>query len=676
MAIVFVNEDWSSQNPNTWKASNSWFNKWHVAEYSTNAPSLTLDNNAFSSFDGTVWNQNAGAINHISNGDTICLCNDTTYKGGEYVNVANKDFTIISAYDPSNPSHHYTLTIDKYSFIWGGNWDIDIKCNMTIDDSAECNIEASQGITLQDDKTLTVNGTLTGTQIKGDGDVTVGPGATLTVSTYSAGDLTVGDGANVTITNYSGGTIVLTGEANLNITNGSPKFDISINPETSGVLPYKHLLTNNSITFNNSTIPGISSKPVIVTDNGHSLYYAPKNFYYVNSSYTGEGIPSLLSVSGMSKTTVAAATTAAGTDTTARIFVTGNVTTTNDDKAIAFNGLKAQILGVQTGEGSGINNDTTATFGKSVAGGAIDSASAGANMTINGGTFSKTVVGGDFITSTSATHIGDIKLTINGGTFGSVGGGMAYTEKNPLHGAELLQGDIDFTITGGTFNRRVYGGSLCSNIKDSKGKAIGDYGDRIQIVGDVNLTIDAKNTIAFSDHIVAGSYGTGAISGSTTVTFKGDGAKLGFTGIVCGGSGATYFTRGTCHSFVSGNRTIAFDGFSGNFAGQIKAFKTAEFTNDTTVKFTNASLNLKDIEAWSFEAGSSLKAANGIVNDFTNDSIALTGDWTTQNSWTLAYGSADFFTGFDVTAATGVSGYSFALQNDSTYGKKLVLAKA
>ena len=46
----------------------------------------------------------------------------------------------------------------------------------------------------------------------------------------------------------------------------------------------------------------------------------------------------------------------------------------------------------------------------------------------------------------------------------------------------------------------------------------------------VNLTINAKNSITLGSNIVAGSFGEGVVDGNTTVTFKGDGDKLDFEG--------------------------------------------------------------------------------------------------------------------------------------------------
>ncbi len=611
MVVLFVNSAWDSGN----------------FDYTAIGP----DGNSYS----LVWGDNAfnsvaSAVYSVNDNETIHLLSDCTYTPEQSDHQVN--FSITAA-------KGCTLTLDG-----SGNFPLKISCNVVIADGVGS--EVTGDLTVNGN--LAVNGTLT-----------------------CDGNITVANGASLSVENYEGtGTISLDPNADLSITNGTPKININL-PDNPGN-PYEQLAFVKGITDAEAFIAADTdyatkkTSVLAATENdkqGLKFFYSPKNLFFVNSDYKDGYSEADGSTPGFGITTFASATAAAtaaanSTAENKKIFVTGGVAATADDKAIAFNGIEAQILGVTSDDVDTTNLPVaeTATFAKCIAGGAIDTARSDiAGLTINGGTFTKAVVGGDFITSGSASHSGDISLTINGGTFGSIGGGMAYTAKSPLGKAEL-SGNIDFTITGGTFTRRVYGGSLCNNIKDGD-QAIGDYGNRIQIVGNVNLTIDAQNDITFKEHIVAGSYGSGSIYGDTTVTFKGDGSKLTFKGIVCGGSGATYFTSGTCNSYIKvneaankgGNRTIAFDGFSGSFGGQIKAFRTANFTNGTTVTFTKAS-NLKDIEAWTFADGATLTAMS-CANNFTGDSLVLDG-----TARTVMTGSDILFKGWDAFSSVKLGG--------------------
>ena len=501
----------------------------------------------------------------------------------------------------------------------------------------------------------------------------------MSVTNYSgSGDLTVGEGANVTITNYSGtGTITLDGNGTLNITNISSgatvHIDVEIDPDTTGALPYAELMSNNSINFR-TAVSDFDTKPVCVTNNNHTLYYAPKDYYYVNSAYSGSAIPDVLSASGMYKTTVAEAVTAGGT--AGSVFVTGGTFGVSAGQAVAFNGLNAQILGVETGSPTKIVNGN-ARFTSSVAGGECITSGAKSfsftkavgddtHLEINGGTFGKTLVGGDFVTQGNAYRDGSTNLTINGGEFVStVGGGMAYTPKN-TDGSVTLTGNVNFLITGGTFNRRIYGGNICCN----------GYGGQTTLMGSVNLTIDASaNTIAFKDHIVAGCFDNGQVGGSTNVTLKGNGANLktktdgglvAFNGIILGGSGATYIrTTGgnrVCTSFVTGSRNFAFEGFTGEFAGEIKAFQNISFTKGSAVQLTNGNLDLGDVNSWSVAFGSSLTATNG-SNNFSGDSLALDLTGWNNSAWTVMSGTEDFFGNWDAFGSVTLGGQTATYAN-------------
>ena len=661
----FVNTAWDSgTSMSSWFAQNPWLATWYDNEY---APDTLAASDLV--YGTTSFNSMSTVMNKLTGGETICLCSNASLQI-KHNSSASDDFTIVSAKNDDYPNG-FTLTLSG-----NGSHKVNIECNMTIEDGANCQVSGA-GLTVSSGNELNVNGSLTASEITGAGNVTVGAGASVTIDTYSAsGTLTVGNGASITIDTYSGGgEIVLDGSATLNITTftgGTPTIAINI-PSTTGVLPYKELMANSSINFN-TAVEDIGNEPVCVV-NDHALYYAPKDYYYVNSGYTGSAIPDVLAASGMSRTTVGAAVAAGGT--AGSIFVTGGSFGVTAGEAVAFNALNTQILGVVTGSPAKIVNEAL-QFTSSVAGGeCIVSASTftftkagGANthLEINGGTFGKTTVGGDFVTQGNVFRTGDINLTINGGEFVStVGGGMAYTPKN-TDGSVSLVGDVNFLITGGTFNRRLYGGNICCN----------GFGGQTALTGDVNLTIDAsKNVIAFKEHIVAGCFDSGAIEGNTNVTLTGLGANLktktddgleAFNGIILGGSGATYIrTTGDtreCTSFVSGSRNLAFEKFTGVFAGEIKAFQSISFGTTTAVEFTNSKLNLRDVSEWNIAFGSTVTATNG-SNNFADDSLVLTG-WDEVSPWTVMSGKEAFFTNWNAFDSVSLCGQTAAFETENS----------
>ena len=708
----FVNSSWTNGwNSNGQTQVNSWLTQsctfeggttyatnsaWLAANYPT-VTSLTYGTNAFQDIDDAA-ESNAARDKDI----VICLLSNATFATNpRTISITANSMTIVSA-DPSTCS--VTLTSRREYGYSASTSPVYIDCPFTISEGVDCtvggsgelnvyyggNASGSGALTVNGSLTtstltgagnVAVNGSVTATTYNGSGTVSVGDGATMSVTNYSgSGDLNVGDGANVTITNYSGtGTITLDGNGTLNITNISSgatvHVDVKIDPDTTGVLPYSELMSNNSINFR-TAVTDFDTKPVCVTNNNHTLYYAPKDYYYVNSGYTGSAIPDVLAASGMSRTTVADAVTSAGT-ASASIFITGGTFgVATAGQAVAFNGHNAQILGVVTGSSATIVNGS-ARFTSSVAGGeCITSAAKSFTFTkaagedthleINGGTFGKTLVGGDFVTQGNAYRDGSTNLTINGGEFVStVGGGMAYTPKN-TDGTVTLTGNVNFLITGGTFNRRIYGGNICCN----------GYGGQTTLMGSVNLTIDASaNTIAFKDHIVAGSFDNGQVGGSTNVTLKGSGSNLktktdgglvAFSGTILGGSGATYIrtTGGTreCTSFVTGSRNFAFEGFTGEFAGEIKAFQNISFTKGAAVQFTNEALNLQDISSWNLAFGSSLTATKG-SNNFAGDSLALDLTGWNNSAWTVMSGTEDFFTNWNAFDSVSLCGQTATYAN-------------
>ena len=661
MSTLYVNEDWTQSNG------------------TINSPSygeLTIGTNAFKTATLAAGKANDNDIIFLLSASELLLNTETNYNS----------FIIESA------SVDYKLTLKGKK---NGNGQVTINCPVTIAAGTSCEYTNSKGITVNGalvvngslacgSNTLTANAPITvsgsiacdtldgqaSISVSGEnasltvedykgGALTVEGGASLTVTgTYSGGALTVGDGATLTIDEYSGGAITLTGNATLNIESFGDEPPVINFPEPEvgeARIPYTKILSISGYTktdYEDLSCYNPNQMQVIKVSNADALYYAPIDYKYVNTNYSANSKPDVLTFG----TTGFASVSDALDESPTKIFVTGG--TFGTEGTIVFKGTAAEIGNIVTGNADINETNSTPAFTKSVVAG--DKFAAGATLsgntelTINDGTFSKVVVGGDYVTATGSkmvTRYGKIALTINGGTFATtVGGGMAYTKDDKTSKVNLV-GDIDFKITGGEFARRVYGGSICNIGK----------GTTITVDGNVELTIGSTvNDIKFAEHIVAGCFDSGSVTGSTTITFTGLGEKLKngegnaiFDGIVLGGSGSTYFTKDEqnnriCKSEVDGNRNIVFDGFTGEFAGQLKAFTNASFES-STVTFTNASLNLSDVSAWSFANGATVAADTDTgTNSFAGDTLAidLTG-WDGSEDWTLMTGSSSFFTGVD-----------------------------
>ncbi len=648
MATFYVNNEWLSTIWGIEYGSESEFNDWWSKNKNTwTGPELKWEVNAF----GSVTN--ALESGKVASGDNICLLSNSSIAEGYGLGIQSSyistDFTVSTAGDGE-----YNLTL-KPSLLSGNDNQIDVAGTMTLESGITCT--SNYTIDLANDGGLALDGaSLTAPTISGDGSVSVTNGATLTVTgTFGCGEL------------------ILDGTGTLDIARWS-------NPLPSITFDASHVSSDEAILYNNIlTLPGNSPNYVAALGDSYDsaklqvfnkkLYYAPAANLYVNSNFATSGrMPTSFDLTGKCFSSLASALSAATADNT--IVVTGGTYSVAAGSAVAFNGVATQISAKAAAESNLTKAGDTATFSSAVAGGFIasDTYDGDISLTINGGSFAKLVTGGDFVASGRSYRTGDISLTINGGSFANtVGGGMAYVDKSTSAydpDPTTLKGNINFTITGGTFTRRIYGGNICNN----------GYGAQIKLIGNVNLTIDAQKDISFSNHIVAGSFDAGLISGSTKVTFKGDGSKLTFTNTVLGGSGATYYSRNTAtgvrtlHSYVTGTRTIAFDGFQGDFNGEIKAFSNASFTNGTTVAFKNTSLDLSAIEAWEFEAGSTLSAASV---SFDGDTINLNGTgWSVGQA--LAYGND-----LSIANTTVVGGTLEVVANTDTSitgSKKLVVA--
>ena len=225
--------------------------------------------------------------------------------------------------------------------------------------------------------------------------------------------------------------------------------------------------------------------------------------------------------------------------------------------------------------------------GPNMAGTAGGSCSIGATeLTITGGTFNGLVGNGGIVRAGQTSEQGNCSLTIEGGTFNNFvyGGAYAYgsgTKSTAIEaGSATVEGNINITISGGVFTKSVFGGSLANNSHIAT--------KNTSITGDICITLDATSAITLNEHLVAGSLGKGSVTGNTTIIVKGNGANLAF--------GTASYVTGTSeygtnlNPYVSGTKTLAFDGFSGAFGAQIAngAFDTFEFSADSSVDLTYA----------------------------------------------------------------------------------------
>jgi hypothetical protein len=267
-------------------------------------------------------------------------------------------------------------------------------------------------------------------------------------------------------------------------------------------------------------------------------------------------------------------------------------------------------------------------------------------------------MGGSRVDKGNCEQIGNSNLTITGGSFNSqVVGGMAYADSS-LRGDATLTGNVNLTISGGTFSSWIYGGSI-------SGKGVTSGSTLVE--GNITITIDASsNAITFADnaHIVAGSYQNGVVDGSTKVVFTGLGANLGMDAdnLVWGGSSADVYVNKADGSrvfqtVVTGNRTVSFDAFDGDFTARIRGFNTLEAVNDADV--TALAGDLSDIEFWNFDTESSI--AGSFSNNFAGDKFDVdVTDWD-NNEATLFSGDVTGFEDMTVTLGGETAAWDAAI---------------
>lgn len=275
----------------------------------------------------------------------------------------------------------------------------------------------------------------------------------------------------------------------------------------------------------------------------------------------------------------------------------------------------------------------------------------GTSVTIQNGTFSMWICGGSVAGGDAAAQVmGNTNVTITGGTFNGTGvfGGGFVQENGTLNQV----GNTNVTISGGTFAGNIYGGHGATN-KDASPNGV--------LFGNTNITISGG---IFNGNIYGGGFDQSKVQGDTHITFTGTaGADFSVNGIIDGdASNARYWSKG---SFVTGDRYLTFDAFTGEFgATLITNIDQMEVTGGSDVNLKNQ-LDLSEVSQWEFDFGSSLEGF--AQNDLAGDSLVLSG-WEDQlgdEGWTVMSGSS--ITGFGEMEVTNGSNLIFAWNADEQY---------
>ena len=273
------------------------------------------------------------------------------------------------------------------------------------------------------------------------------------------------------------------------------------------------------------------------------------------------------------------------------------------------------------------------------------------SVTIQNGTFSMWICGGSVAGGDAAAQVmGNTNVTITGGTFNGTGvfGGGFVQENGTLNQV----GNTNVTISGGTFAGNIYGGHGATN-KDASPNGV--------LFGNTNITISGG---IFNGNIYGGGFDQSKVQGDTHITFTGTaGADFSVNGIIDGdASNARYWSKG---SFVTGDRYLTFDAFTGEFgATLITNIDQMEVTGGSDVNLKNQ-LDLSEVSQWEFDFGSSLEGF--AQNDLAGDTLVLSG-WEDQlgdEGWTVMSGSS--ITGFGEMEVTNGSNLIFAWNADEQY---------
>ncbi|WP_288616303.1 hypothetical protein [uncultured Victivallis sp.] len=273
------------------------------------------------------------------------------------------------------------------------------------------------------------------------------------------------------------------------------------------------------------------------------------------------------------------------------------------------------------------------------------------SVTIQNGTFSMWICGGSVAGGDAAAQVmGNTNVTITGGTFNGTGvfGGGFVQENGTLNQV----GNTNVAISGGTFAGNIYGGHGATN-KDASPNGV--------LFGNTNITISGG---IFNGNIYGGGFDQSKVQGDTHITFTGTaGADFSVNGIIDGdASNARYWSKG---SFVTGDRYLTFDAFTGEFgATLITNIDQMEVTGGSDVNLKNQ-LDLSEVSQWEFDFGSSLEGF--AQNDLAGDTLVLSG-WEDQlgdEGWTVMSGSS--ITGFGEMEVTNGSNLIFAWNADEQY---------
>jgi hypothetical protein len=226
----------------------------------------------------------------------------------------------------------------------------------------------------------------------------------------------------------------------------------------------------------------------------------------------------------------------------------------------------------------------------------------------------------------------------------------------------MVDGKSARRINGGTFNSHVFGGCGATNSEN------GTYNTYID--GNVSVTVDASdNAVSFAGNLYAGSIGEGAIGGSTTMTFTGDGANLSF-------DANSYVTGGSQMSknvpeFIGGTATLAFDGFSGDFSANVNNGFTKVAISGSNVSFTGNMVFLSAVSDWAIEAASAdaeLTLGKG-KNSFAGDTLSITladdAEAPSKQGWDVIAGTEATLTGWDAFSSVSLGGEAASYSDGS-----------
>ena len=306
-------------------------------------------------------------------------------------------------------------------------------------------------------------------------------------------------------------------------------------------------------------------------------------------------------------------------------------------------------------------------------------------VAISGGLFKSTVCAGDRFAKGYLERTGDIVMNISGGTFTSyVGAGLTNAASSPDDGAVYLIGDVSANITGGTFAKGsfLYGGCISSK-KEKNLSTI------TKIVGNVTITVDSSSATTAKPitltHIVAGSHGWGTITGNVKLVFSGNGDSIVFqTGSKLYGSssGDRLNSEGKVEkndASVTGSRILSFTGFHGTLGcAMIEAFSHIEIKSksgvNSDVTLSSTAIDLSGLENWEFELDSQL--SGDFTNNFAGDILHLTGfsELAANESRTLMtdtdLSDRDIFNGFETLAKVQIDNGSMISLTSSQFNSE------